>query len=496
MRKKLLILFAVLIIAGCNRQQEEKLTIGFPETSTPPDWSKNMSIYEANIRQHTPEGTFRAFINHLDSINNLGVEIVWLMPIFPISEKFRKADPKKFVEDIDDPNEKNKYLGSYYSTRDYMAVNPDLGTEDDLRSLIHKAHNLGMKVILDIAVNHTGWDNKWITTNPEYYTQIPKGSTPWNPEWMKDYPEYYAELSKLKMTYPIDGGETDWWDTADLNYDNEDLRNEMIDILKYWVQEFDIDGYRCDMAMKVPTDFWETARTELDKIKPVFMLAEAEEVDLMHYAFDMNYSWELLHLTEDIAKESKTAKDIKANLEKDLERFGTDTYRMRFITNHDENSWAGTVFERYGDGMKAFAALTATIPGMPLIYSGQEAGLNKRLRFFEKDTIEWKENELRAFYTILLNQKKHNKSLYNGINGGDLKFIDTSSPENVLAFEREKDGDKILAIFNLSNKAIDFTATFNSDKMTDLFGNEGVEKISQPTVTLAPWEFIILTNTP
>jgi glycosidase len=313
---------------------------------------------------------------------------------------------------------------------------------------------------------------------------------------MKQHPGFYAELSEKGFTYPIDGGETDWWDTADLDYSSEELRSEMIDILKYWVKEYNVDGYRCDMAMRVPTDFWEDARKVLDEVKPVFMLAEAEEVDLLDYAFDMNYSWELLHITEDIASGNKTAQDIRNNLEKDKELYRADAYKMRFTTNHDENSWAGTVFERYGGGVKAFAALTVMLPGMPLIYSGQEAGMDKRLKFFEKDTIDWQESDLRLFYTTLLQQKKSNQALWNGAAGGELVDIATNKPNEILTFSREKDGDKILAVFNLSNEAIEFEFSQPVDisDLGDLFKNESQVKLSTTPVSMEPWEYIILTS--
>ena len=496
MRTSLILSIIILAMASCNAPKNKEEIINFPKTSTAPEWTRNASIYEVNIRQYTAEGTINAFSEHLDSIQALGTDILWLMPIFPISEKFRKAYSNTFTYEIEDPKERKKYLGSYYSSNDYKAVSPELGSAEDFKALVLKAHSLGMRVILDIAANHTGWDHNWLSTHPEYYTRVEKGSTPWNTEWMKQHPEFYAELSQKGFTYPIDGGETDWWDTADLEYNSKELRSEMIDILKFWVKEYNVDGYRCDMAMRVPTDFWEDARKALDDIKPVFMLAEAEEVDLLDYAFDMNYSWELLHITEDIASGKKTAQDIRNNLKKDKELYGADAYKMRFTTNHDENSWAGTVFERYGGGVKTFAALTVMLPGMPLIYGGQETGLDKRLKFFEKDTIDWQESDLRSFYTTLLQQKKSNNALWNGEAGGELIDITTNKPDEILSFSREKDGDKILAVFNLSNEAIEFefSQSVDTSGLGDLFKNDSQVKLSSTPVSMEPWEYIILTS--
>ena len=496
MRTSFILTLIILVVASCSSPESNEETINFPEASIAPDWTRNASIYEVNIRQHTPEGTINAFSSHLPEIKALGTDILWLMPIFPVGEKFRKATQNTLIEEIEDPEERKKYLGSPYAIKDYKAVNPDFGTDHDFRAFVQKAHDLGMKVILDIAANHSAWDHEWITSHPEYYSKIAPGTTPWNPDWMSQHPEFYAELTERGLTYPIDEGETDWWDTAELNYDNADLRAEMIDILKYWVEEFNVDGYRCDVAMQVPTDFWEEARKELDKQKPLFMLAEAEQIDHLNYAFDMNYGWELHHIMNNIAKGEMNVNNLTEYLAKYKTQYGPDAYRMNFITNHDENSWNGTLNERMGDAQLAMAGLMATLPGMPLIYSGQEAGLDKRLRFFEKDTIDWQESELRSFYTSLLQQKKINKALWNGEAGGELNILNTNQAETIFAISREKDGDKILAVFNFSNEAtqFEFSQPINVSGLQDLFINGSEEKLSTKSVSMGPWEYIILTS--
>ena len=499
MQKPLILSLIILTLISCNTPQNQEETIGFPEASTAPEWARNASIYEVNIRQHTPEGTINAFSQHLDSIHALGTDILWLMPIYPVSEKFRKATQNTLIEEIEDPQERKKYLGSYYAIKDYKAINPDLGTTEDFRAFVQKAHDLGMKVILDIAANHTGWDHEWITTHPEYYTSVEKGTMPWKQEWMKEHPEFYAELSEKGLTYPMDkNDETDWWDTADLNFEDEKLRVEMTDALKFWIEEFDIDGYRCDVANRVPTDFWEDARKTLDEIKPVFMLAEAEEIDHLNYAFDMNYGWELHHIMNKIAHGGMNVINLTEYLIKYDTLYGADAFRMNFITNHDENSWNGTINERMGDAQHAMAGLMATLPGMPLIYSGQEAGLDKRLRFFEKDTIEWQESELRAFYTTLLQQKKSNQALWNGVAGGELNILTTNQPESVFALSREKNGDKIVAVFNFSPETteFEFAQPIDVNGINDLFKNGSEEKLSTQSVSMGPWEYIILTSKP
>ena len=377
------------------------------------------------------------------------------MPIHPIGKENRKGT-----------------LGSAYSIYDYRAVNPDYGSLDDFKNLVSKAHSMGMYVILDWVANHTSWDNELTILHPEWY--------------------YKDENGNFKP--PVD----DWSDVIHLNYENEGLREYMIGSLKYWIEAADVDGYRCDVAGMVPNTFWEEARKELDKVKPVFMLAEAEEVDHLNYAFDMNYGWELHHIMNKIAQSEMNVGNLTEYLEKYDTQYGADAYRMNFTTNHDENSWNGTINERMGDAQYAMAGLMATLPGMPLIYSGQEIGLDKRLKFFEKDTIDWKENDFRSFYTSLIQQKKKNKALFNGEAGGELNILSTNQPEAVFAFSREKDGDKILAVYNFSSEAtqFEFSEPVNIIGLQDLFINGSEEKLTTTSVSLDPWEYIILTSKP
>ncbi|MEE2771503.1 MAG: alpha-amylase family glycosyl hydrolase, partial [Bacteroidota bacterium] len=319
-------------------------------------------IYEVNIRQYSPEGTFNAFTKDIPQLKDLGVKVVWLMPMYPIAMKNRKATGEKSIEDITDTIERKKYLGSYYSISDYSAVNPNFGTMEDFDKLVETAHENGMYVILDWVANHTGWDHAWITEHPEYYTKDKNG----------------------EITDPINdatGEPWGWTDVADLNFDNEGLREAMKQEMLFWVKEHNIDGYRADAAHSVPTDFWEDVSADLREVKPVFMLAEAESPkDLFHNAFEMGYNWEGHHLMNEIAQGKKTAKDWDDYMKKIDTTFEDDDYLMNFITNHDENSWAGTVKERMGDASEAMLAMSYTIPGMPLIYSGQEYDMDKRLR--------------------------------------------------------------------------------------------------------------------
>jgi len=351
-----------------------------------------------------------------------------------------------------------------------------------------------MYVILDIAANHTAWDHSWFVTNPEYYSKVEKGSIPWNPDWIKRHPEFFKFLKESGYTYPIGEGETDWWDTADLNYDNEDLREEMKNILIFWIEECNIDGYRCDVADRVPADFWEMAKESMDSVKPVFMLAEAEKPEHHNKAFDMSYSWELHHIFNSIARGEKDANSIEEYFVKQNNRFPSSAYRMNFITNHDENSWNGTVNERMGEGGNAFAVLSYTAPGMPLIYSGQEAGLNKRLEFFEKDQIDWnKESPLIGFYTTLNNLKANNLALWNGQYGGDFKRINIGNDKDLLAFIREKDNHSVLVVLNLSDKdhEIRFTDKDIYGKYKNVFFGNEMELSEDTIIDLMAWGYLV-----
>lgn|GEM_PF-16730 len=417
-----------------------------------PEWSKDSTIYEVNIRQYTEEGTFKAFESHLPRLKNLGVEILWFMPIHPISEEGRVGT-----------------LGSYYAPADYKAVNPEFGTMDDFKSLVKTAHDLGFKVVLDWVANHTGWDHEWIA-NEGWYTEDEEGN----------------------IVSP-----NGWNDVADLNFDNADMRAAMIDAMKFWVEEIDVDGYRADFAAGVPKDFWETAREELDAIKPVYMLAEDDsQYGLLKKAFNSNYGWDLFYnIMLGIAEGEKEANEIKSYIERSKMLYPTGSYAMHFTTNHDINSWEGTTAEMLGEAQLAMATLTYTLPGMPMIYSGQEAGLDKRLMFFEKDQIDWSSQSLTEFYTTLTKMKKDNEALWNGSFGGDMQFIDTDDAR-VLAFEREKDGNKVITVLNLSSETIEATVQIDqsADSYYSYFTNKVVQLNAEHSLSLEPWEYYIFTN--
>ncbi len=453
MRNKLLFVVALIALMSYSCKQKPQTAIDEPQekcTVQHLDWTRSAVIYEVNVRQYTKEGTFAAFEQHLPRLKELGVDVLWFMPIHPISEKNRKGT-----------------LGSYYAVKDYKGINPEYGTKEDFKRLVDKAHEAGFKVILDWVANHTGCDNVWLSDHPDWY--------------VKD------EAGNPKSPY-------DWTDTYELNYDNKDMRAAMTDALKYWVTDFNIDGYRCDMAHEVPTDFWNDVRPALDSIKPVFMLAESENYDLLEHAFDANYSWELMHMMSDVNKGTKTAEDIQAYVQKLDSLMCPDGYKMNFLTNHDENSWNGTEFERYGKGVETFAVLTYTLNGMPMIYTGQEVGLKKRLSFFEKDMVpSWTTNATTAFYKKLNELKHTHPTLRAGEIGGKLRFYTSSASKDILIYSREAAGKEIMVMLNLSGKNVTYQSNdaLNRDNYVDYFSGKKVDKL--PNI-LKAWEYRVFTR--
>ena len=381
-----------------------------------PEWSRSATIYEVNIRQYTPEGTFKAFEPHLPRLRKMGVDVLWIMPINPISKKMRKGS-----------------LGSYYAVSDYMAVNPEYGSLADFKHLVNEAHKLGFKVILDWVANHTGWDNVWVEQHPDWYKRNAAG-----------------ELEGFNYTDLSTGKKEAWADVIGLDYAKPEVRQGMIAAMGYWVRETNIDGFRCDVAWTLPVAFWDEARQRLDAIKPVFLLAEADTPDLQLKAFDMTYDWVLFHKLVDIAQGRADARDLARLYTDPARRYPAGSYRMTFTSNHDENSWNGTDRELYGEGADVMAVLAATLPGMPLVYSGQESGFDRRLKFFDKDQIDWGSYRRAGLYKELLALKKrHPSALTNSHEPGNLELIETGNAK-VFAFRRIGKGDVVTVVANLS----------------------------------------------
>ena len=407
MLKKILFLplLAVMLLSSCCNNTPQ---------GAHPEWTYDAVVYEMNVRQYTPEGTFAAAAEHLPRLSELGVDIIWLMPIYPIGVKERKGT-----------------LGSYYAISDYCATNPEFGSLEDFDAFVAKAHKLGLKVIIDWVANHTSPDALWITERPaDWYVRDEQGNT------IVQY---------------------DWTDIAKLNYDNYDMRAEMEQAMRFWMAR-GIDGFRCDMACEMPFDFWQTVIPAIRNDYPqMYWLAEGEDKELHNNSFDASYTWELHHLLNAIARGEKGVNELKEQIAKYAEEYPAEAFRLMFTSNHDENSWAGTEFERMGDAAKVMAMLTFTLPnGQPLIYTGQEMGWNKRFEFFEKDHIPaWEDNEYTAFYKEMTALRHNNIARSAGERGGTIEYIE-DVPAGVFAFTRAVEGNSVTVYANLTKEAVSF----------------------------------------
>ncbi|MDA3907189.1 MAG: alpha-amylase family glycosyl hydrolase [Bacteroidales bacterium] len=431
-----------LLIQACDNQVDSKST---EEAKIPVEWSKNAVIYEVNVRQYTEEGTFKAFEAELPRLKELGIDILWMMPIHPIGLLNRKGG-----------------LGSYYSIQDYTAVNPEFGTMEDMQSLIAKTHELGMYIILDWVANHSAWDHAWVT----------------------EHPEYYAKDSTGAMISPFD-----WTDVVAFDYDDDGLREAMKKDMLFWIRDMDIDGFRCDVAGEVPTDFWEDVRSTLDEVKPVFMLAEAEKSELVEKAFDMDYGWHQHHLMNQIAKGDIDANEMNAYFDKLDKEYAERSYKLYFTSNHDENSWNGTVEERLGDAADVLSVLSFTVGDMPLIYNGQESGLNKRLLFFEKDQIDWEGYSKTDFFKKLTSLKHTEEALWSGTYGERFVRISSSADEQIFAFDR----GNVRVILNLSDEDKTFSLKNVDFEAYETYMQKGFDaNFVENEITLTAWGYAVI----
>ncbi|MFI3259523.1 MAG: alpha-amylase family glycosyl hydrolase [Rikenellaceae bacterium] len=420
-----------------------------------PDWSYSAVLYEMNVRQLTPEGTLRAATERLSFLRDLGIDVVWLMPIFPIGEQGRKGS-----------------LGSYYSIKDYCAVNEEFGSIEDFDAFLAEAHRLGMKVLLDWVANHTARDARWIREKPaDWYERDENGVAliPW-----------------------------DWSDTAKLNYANHDVWVGQIEAMKFWVER-GLDGFRCDMAMLVPIEFWQEVAAELHRVKPdVFMLAEAEELNLFDKAFDACYGWELHHLMCDVAKGVQRTDKLRDFIYNDR-GYPRWSIPMMFTSNHDENSWQDSEYNRFGDALDAMSLFTFVVPkGLPLIYTGQEVGYDHSFEFFDRDSIpvdKYVEGKKTEFYRKLIEMKHNFTALKCGEMGGTWSTISNNAEDCLLIIVRETIEDRVVAIMNLSAYTIE--ASYNTGIFAGLYQNLfSGEETQLPTKVrefMSPWEYKVLT---
>ena len=413
----------------------------------PPEWAVDSNIYEVNLRQYTAEGSFQAFAKHLPRLRDMGVEILWFMPVTPISLLGRLGT-----------------LGSYYACSDYLTTNPEFGTIEDFQKLIVEAHQLGLKILIDWVANHTGRDHVWTTKHPEYYKKNAEG-----------------------QFFDANG----WADVIDLDYDSPALQTEMINCMRFWVENCHIDGFRCDMAMLVPLEFWKKARTELDQIRSLFWLAECEEI-VYHEVFDITYTWKLLHSMEDYWKKTSDMQALFRVLYYYAHQFPPKALRAYFTSNHDENSHNGTEYERLGNATLPFAVFCCLYDGLPLIYSGQELPNKKRLLFFDKDEMDWNQPcLLHDFYKTLLQLRKSKGALKSrGLETRAMKLSNTSEA-TVLSFLRRYQREEVLVLLNLSpeSQPVIITGQTLAGSYKDAFDSTKPDFISGQPLLLKAWDY-------
>ena len=419
-----------------------------------PLWSYNTNIYEVNVRQYTHEGTFNAFKTHLPRLKEMGVEVLWFMPVTSISTAGRKGS-----------------LGSYYAVQNYTAVNPEFGSLQDFVDLVKEAHQMEFKIIIDWVANHTGNDNVWI----------------------EEHPDFFSHDDSDQIIHPHG-----WEDVTKLNFDNQHMQAAMIDAMKFWITTCDIDGFRCDMAHLVPLEFWRKARTELEKYKMnLFWLAECEEVNY-HEVFDATYTWKWMHATEEYCKGKIDLNHLLSVLEEYNSLFPKDAFRVYFTSNHDENTWNGTEYEKYGDAAKALAVFSCTWNGIPMLYSGQELPNHKRLQFFDKDEIEWKDEcALHDFYTTLLHLRKTNIALRAADSNAVTIKIETGTTDKIFSFLRKNGNGEVLVILNLSAGKQSFVLSAMGAKnilkgrFINVFDKDVIDLTEQQNFDLEPWSYLV-----
>jgi glycosidase len=459
MQKCLALALALFALARCSEDGGEAGLWNFRDSSVfdtrfrtaryveldHPDWSRSAVFYQVNIRHFTPEGTFKAFETHLPRLKQMGVDVIGLMPVHPLGEQNRKGT-----------------LGNLYAVKDYYGINPEFGTLEDFKSLVDKIHDLGMYMVIDWVAGSTAWDNSLRGEHPDWYLKSPEGTFQ-SASWTEDS------------------------DIVALDFNKPGLRKYMLEALKFWVAETEIDGYRCTRAEWVPLDFWEMARSELDKIKPVFMVADGESRDLHRRAFDATCASSFQNALRQIVQDNPDTTALKRYLATEANAFPTDAYRLLP---------AGLSGEATANASMAALVLAGTLPGMLEVYGGQEAGLNRPLRETEKDTIAWNPDPLLApGLKTLIQLKKRSKALWNGASGGVLQPVRNDGGATLLSFSREKSGNKVLCAVNLSSspvKTVLYPGNRQRGNYTDAFtGKKRTVKELYP-LELPPWGYLLL----
>ena len=445
---------AVLLVNGCNNNSKKTKTTekgNMTVASKSVAWAHTTNIYEVNVRQYTAEGTFNAFAKELPRLKEMGVQTIWFMPITPIAQKNKKGT-----------------LGSPYACSDYTSINPEFGTLDDFKNLVKEAHKLELKVIIDWVANHTGWDHVWTKQHPDYFLKDPA-------------------TNDFKIASGMD-------DIIELDYKNPALRNAMIEAMQYWVKETDIDGFRCDLASWVEVGFWQEARPQVDSLKHLFWLGEFDELESPEYGkvFDASYTWTWMHKTRDFYQNNLPLNVLDFLLQRYSE-IGDGSIRAWFTSNHDENSWNGTEYEKYGKMAEVLAVFSATWNGIPLLYSGQELPNLKRLEFFEKDPIEWTgKYEMQGFYKTLLNLHSNHPALRAGDPAVVTYCLKNSSEENIMAYLRKNGEKEVLVILNLSDKAplnFEIMDEHLTGNFKNVFTGENKDFSKEKEMIMQAWEY-------
>lgn len=409
----------------------------------------DQTIYEVNVRQYTPEGTFKAFGAHLPRLADLGVGVLWFMPIHPIGRTGRKGT-----------------LGSYYAVRDYTKVNPEFGSAREFQKVVDRAHDLGMHVIIDWVANHTAHDHPWTRTHPERIKRDDDGS----------------------FQYPV----PDWTDTYALDYGNASTHKAMREAMLYWVRGFGIDGFRCDVADMVDRGFWEKTIPALRRVKPMYMLAEGGAPWLHDAGFDASYGWDLGVALRSIVTEGKPARRVRVVVEHDRKALATGD-RMHFLTNHDWNSWEWVARKVLRKAHDACAVLSFMLPGSPMIYSGEEAGLDRPIEFFEKDEIAWSAHPAADLYRRLATLKRDEPALRSVPNAGAIRWLDVGNASRVVAFARTSGASDIRVVANLSPKPARIRHRALGVRGT-VVGLDGYP--AEPPRELEPWGWRVLRRVP
>ena len=417
---------------------------------TSPSFLTSSNIYSVNMRQFTEEGTFNAFAAHLPRLKDMGVGILWFMPIHPIGSRNRKGT-----------------LGSYYSISDFTEVNPEYGSKADFKNIVDQAHAHGMKVILDWVANHAAWDNVWTVDHPDFFER--------------------DETGHFKASY-------DWEDVIQINHQNPEQQQYMMDAMKYWITDFDIDGFRADLAHLTPLPFWINARKQTSLLKKdLIWLAETEDIPY-HDAFDISFTWQWMHASEAYCKGRKSFSDLIFTLDHYKNDFPENALRMYFTSNHDENSWTSTAYEKYGNNVKALSVFNATWYGIPMIYSGEEAGLNKRLFFFDKDYIDWTvDPSLHDFYKTLLHFRKGNPVIEAGF-ASFPTLLNNATAHNLLGYYRSINNHALFVLINLGTKDRDYVVDpeVADGQYLNVFTNNIQQLSSGDSLLLGAGEFLVL----